>query len=628
MRRRPWAVRRRPGAADTRNMVGTRASERWAGRATAALVALATVVAFAPAAVAAAPPELMEFPLAEGVSPFGIALGADGAMWFTERGTDSVGRIEVDGSVGAYDAARGSAPIRRPSRPEATARSGSPSRVSNRIGRHRSGRRPRPSSRCRPANAAVAGITAGPDGAMWFTERSGAPDRPRRRRRHRSRSSRCRRSCRSARHRDRARRRALVHRAARQPHRPHHDRRRRQRSGRCRSPTACRPASPPVPTARCGSRCERPTASGASRTAGEIRRGRCRRRRRTPPRSPTGWDGAMWFTGPDTDLIGRVALDGTITEFPLPHGRRLAVLDRGRAGRRGVVHRGQRERDRPARRADAPADTTPPTVAIDAPVDGRVVTSSAGHVGGLPLRGRRAGPGLATCVGTVADGAPVDATPGAHRFDVTATDGAGQRDDGVDVLRVVRLGRWLDRLGRARGPGSGPRSSSASASGRRRSASDVVAPGFPVTPAGRLRRSDRRRSARRRRPTCGSRRRQDGCSCARWRTKRSMAGTCRAITFRFVADRAGAAPTRRSWSRSSDRDARVLQASPSWTRGGQSAVEQAVERAARQLVAVEAAVVPRVHAPDRQLGQPARATPRPLRGRRTAAARRRRRCRR
>ena len=58
------------------------------------MLAFVTVAMLVPAASAAAPPELSEFPLAQAVSPFGIARVSDGAMWFTERATDSIGRIE------------------------------------------------------------------------------------------------------------------------------------------------------------------------------------------------------------------------------------------------------------------------------------------------------------------------------------------------------------------------------------------------------------------------------------------------------------------------------------------------------------------------------------------------------
>ena len=214
-----------PGA-DTRNMVGgppTLAPRAAAtSRAAAVLLALVTVAVLVPAAAAAAPPELSEFPLAEGVSPFGIARGSDGAMWFTERATDSVGRIEPDGTLGPWVEletgadptaiatgrrrrgvvhraghepdrshharrlplgvlpCRPTAPRSRASRPGPTARCGSPNAALTASG---------VSTPTAPSGVRAALVAAGPLGITA-----------------------------------RLRRRAVVHRAPREPHRPHHDR--------------------------------------------------------------------------------------------------------------------------------------------------------------------------------------------------------------------------------------------------------------------------------------------------------------------------------------------------------------------------------------------------------------------
>ena len=214
--------------ADTRNMVGTAFDARCIApgppRLAAALVVLATVAVLVPAAVAAAPPELTEFPLAEGVSPFGIAPGSDGAMWFTERATDSIGRIDA----GWHARTRGSrsrlAPTRPRSRPGLDDAVWFTEQGTNRIGRiapdgtlvgvpgadrRRRGSpasRPGPTGRCGSPSAAPTGSAGWPPTApsSEFPLPSSLP--------------------RSAGHHDRARRRAVVHRAARQPHRSHHDR--------------------------------------------------------------------------------------------------------------------------------------------------------------------------------------------------------------------------------------------------------------------------------------------------------------------------------------------------------------------------------------------------------------------
>ena len=492
------------------------------------LTALATMAVLVPAAVAATPPELTEFPLAEGVSPYGIALGSDGALWYTERGTDSVGRIETDGTLGPSTVLEvGADPTAIASGVDGAVWFTDPGL--NRIGRLAPDGTlvefPVPTS-----NAAVAGITAGPDGAMWFTERA------------------------------------------------------THRIGRITADGSFTefpiPSSTPGPlgitagpdgalwfTEQRGNRIGRMTTSGVvteytlpvasslpagiaagpdgalwftMRAANRIGRITVNGSITTwpvptaasdPTAITTGWDGALWFTGPDTDLIGRVALDGAITEFPLPKvgaspfsiapGSDDAVwFTEGNAsaiGRLGTP--------------TVPVDTTPPTVRIDAPVAGSVVPTSPSTMADF-LCEDEGGSGLVGCLGTVANGAPVDTTPGAHRFDVTATDGAGNTGsasaiyvafsstDGSIASGAQRAGLWATlQLGLG---GRAPRN-----------ASDLVAAGFPVTQqvdcadpsttVGASDAADVRLSTR-----------QD-LLVTRWRTERAWVGTCRTITFRFVA---------------------------------------------------------------------------------------------
>ena len=142
-------------------------------------------------------------------SPGVIATGADGALWFTNRGNDSIGRITTTGSGHQLHRHRHQ-PARSGSRPGPTAPCGSPTRAPTRLDRadhhHRDGhqlhrrrhqrpgrdrgrtrRRPvvhQPRTTTRsggspppgrspttpaPASAARIGIAAGPDGALWFT---------------------------------------------------------------------------------------------------------------------------------------------------------------------------------------------------------------------------------------------------------------------------------------------------------------------------------------------------------------------------------------------------------------------------------------------------------------------------
>ena len=502
-------------------MVGRRISKPGAS-----LLALAAVVMLVPPAGAATPPELTEFPLASGVSPYGIALGADGAMWFTERATDSVGRIASDGTLGPWTILEAAAD------PTAMAAGVDGSVWFTEQGLNRIGRLSPDGTLLEydvpTANAAVAGITAGPDGAMWFTERA-------------------------------------AHLIGRVDADGNFTEFRlpstvpgplgittgadgalwftEQRGNRIgRITTAGVVTEYPLPiasslpsaiaagpdgalwfTMRAANRIGRITLSGQVTTYTVP----------TAASDPTaitaGWDGAMWFTGADTDLIGRVALDGTITEHLLPKvssspfsiaaGPDDAVwFTEGNAsaiGRLGMP--------------TAPVDATPPTVRIDAPADGSVLTPGSAPPADFTCADE-GGSGLASCLGTVADGSSVNVTPGAHRFAVTAADVAGNTAsasttylafssiDGSIAAGAQRAGLWATlELGLgARAP---------------RDASNLVAAGFPVSrqvdcadssvAMGASSAADVRVSTR-----------QD-LLVTRWRTERAWAGTCRSITVRF-----------------------------------------------------------------------------------------------
>jgi virginiamycin B lyase len=92
------------------------------------MILLASVGATSPAAA-----EIREFSagLSAGAQPNAIALGPDGAMWFTEYGTSTIGRIGADGTINEYP-------------PSATTQL--------------------------PSNADVSALVSGPDGNIWFSE--------------------------------------------------------------------------------------------------------------------------------------------------------------------------------------------------------------------------------------------------------------------------------------------------------------------------------------------------------------------------------------------------------------------------------------------------------------------------
>src|SRR5688500_4657457 len=87
-----------------------------------------------PAAAAA----IDEFPVAPGANPGGITAGPDGALWFVEEGTSTIGRITTAGAVTNHF-------------PVPTAGTTLPPTDPNYVN-------------------ALDQITAGPDGNLWFTQ--------------------------------------------------------------------------------------------------------------------------------------------------------------------------------------------------------------------------------------------------------------------------------------------------------------------------------------------------------------------------------------------------------------------------------------------------------------------------
>src|SRR5262245_8879563 len=103
--------------------------ERFAAAALAVLLALAP--AAAPQARSAEAAGIVEYAIPSPGVPEGIALGPDGNYWFSERYTTQVGRVTAQGAFTIYSI---------------------------------------PSTRHQSAD-----ITAGPDGALWFTFPNSAP---------------------------------------------------------------------------------------------------------------------------------------------------------------------------------------------------------------------------------------------------------------------------------------------------------------------------------------------------------------------------------------------------------------------------------------------------------------------
>jgi streptogramin lyase len=112
-----------------------------------------------------------EYPLTAGSGPFGITAGPDGALWFTEQGTDKIGRITTAGAVTEY-----AVPTVGPGLEMITAgRDGALWFAEG--GSHKIGRITTAGAVTEylipSGNVGPVEITAGPDGALWFTEYTG-----------------------------------------------------------------------------------------------------------------------------------------------------------------------------------------------------------------------------------------------------------------------------------------------------------------------------------------------------------------------------------------------------------------------------------------------------------------------
>src|SRR5438876_4943936 len=93
------------------------------------LIGLVAGITTMPAQAVTQGKRLREFPLPNRTTPFGITAGPDGALWFTERSSNRIGRITTTGVITEYTIPT--------------------------------------------ANSGPQAITVGPDGALWFTELQG-----------------------------------------------------------------------------------------------------------------------------------------------------------------------------------------------------------------------------------------------------------------------------------------------------------------------------------------------------------------------------------------------------------------------------------------------------------------------
>ena len=226
---------------------------------------------------------------------------------------------------------------------------GEPDRQDHSGGRHH--RVPVPTAGSQPGE-----ITAGPDGALWFTEQIRQPDRTDHHRSGRSPSSPCLESSSGpigiTAGPDGA---VVVHRADRGTgsggSRPPDS----SPSSRWCSRTANRPTSPPGLTATYGS------LSACGNAVGRITPGGSIDEFVVPASTPNlvgiaaGPDGNVWFAELGGNNIGRVTAGRDDHRIPPSQPELPAVRDRPRDRRRDVVHRAERQPDRAHRGAGGPS---------------------------------------------------------------------------------------------------------------------------------------------------------------------------------------------------------------------------------------------------------------------------------
>ena len=122
----------------------------------------------------ALPPTIVEYPVPSSGSPFGIAPGSDGNLWYVERDSNKVGRVTTSGSFMEFPIPSSSCQTCPSSFAEGIA-PGPDGRLwftehdTNRIGRVTTSGTFKEFT-VPTANSLPTGIAAGPDGRLWFTE--------------------------------------------------------------------------------------------------------------------------------------------------------------------------------------------------------------------------------------------------------------------------------------------------------------------------------------------------------------------------------------------------------------------------------------------------------------------------
>ncbi len=425
-----------------------------------------------------------EFALPDGSGPTSIAAGPDGAMWFTEQPADRIGRISMDGTVTEHAVTPGSGPFGIAAGPDGAM--WFTEQTANRIGRISMDGAVTEFPITTRLGSGPTGIAAGPDGAMWFTERAAS----------------------------RIGRIAMDGAVTDYP---------LPGGGRLPSSIALGPdgamwfTSPGtsaigrITTAGFASELSTPTASSG------------------PQEIALGPDGALWFTELSANRIARVAPEGGIVEHPLPveFSGPYGIT----AGPDGNVWFTELAVSAIGRLTIVEPDTAPPVVTIVEPTPdaaymvGDVVTASYACTD-------TGGSGLASCVGTVPAGSPLDtSTPGVHVLEVAATDGAGHVT--IATRPYLVFGSFDGRL--VLPPAVATLRAGQPADVRFDTAAGALAPGAPFTELVACDTWAAIGSMEAATPSGPGLHVTGGRTTFRWRTEKAWAGTCRSLVLPFEA---------------------------------------------------------------------------------------------
>ena len=431
-----------------------------------------------------------EFALPQaGSDPTAIVSGPDGSLWFVEQGTDQIGRITTEGGLREFPLPSGTTPVGIASGPDGAL--WFTERDASRIGRITADGVTLSEWPTLTANASPTGIVAGPDGALWFTER-GASKLGR----------------------------ITTDGTMTEFHLP---------AGSLPTSIATGPDENLWVSLRGSNSIGRVSSFGLLEAAFPIPSVGAQ-----PSHIVAGPQGAMWFTETATAKVAKITTGGQITEYPLAAGAAPQGITEGADGAPWFA---ESNANRIARlELGGPIDTTAPTIVIRDPLTGTPFVLGQQTPAAYACTDEPGGSGVEVCEGPVADGAPIPTESlGGHAFTVQAVDMAGNPNEASTSYLVFRSidGSLLEPSPR---PGAWL----------------ALSLGMDLDPRG----TDPLATATTHEVTCGqgealgdeepaavhTRVARDGTLEIRWNTERSWTGSCRRLTLTFSSQGWGGVP--------------------------------------------------------------------------------------